>query len=194
MAEWSVKLGLRLICLADSFLTACLNLCADSTVVTSFFKVPESTFKRSNLVTALWAGVKTSVCPSAYILAQARNYFYILSILNSIYTKIAQWILFPAVILRSPFELRRTNLCPHKMNKVASIHLSILLVCPGSEQQSEQGHPDFLLPGLFLQLFQEDPNMFPGQPGDIDTSACSGSFWGFLPGGTCPERLLRECL
>ena len=58
-------------------------------------------------------------------------------------------------------------------------------------QLSEQGHPDFPLPGHFLQLFREDPKAFPGQPNDIVTPACPGSSSGSPPDGACQEHLLR---
>ncbi|KAK3567837.1 hypothetical protein QTP86_027362, partial [Hemibagrus guttatus] len=44
----------------------------------------------------------------------------------------------------------------------------------------------------FLQLFQRDPEAFPGQPRDIVFPACPGSSPGPLPGGACPEYLSRE--
>ena len=59
-------------------------------------------------------------------------------------------------------------------------------------QLSEQGHPEFPLGGHFLQLFREDPKAFPGQPSDIVTPACPGSFSGSPPGGACQEHLLRD--
>ncbi|KAM8748088.1 uncharacterized protein AB9X84_015870 isoform 2-T4 [Acanthopagrus schlegelii] len=80
-------------------------------------------------------------------------------------------------------------------NKEISIHPSILirLSKPGSRGQlPEQGHPDFPLPGHFLQLFREDPKAFPDQLGDIVTPACPGSSSGSPPGGTCQEHLPRE--
>ena len=57
-----------------------------------------------------------------------------------------------------------------------SIHLLSLYL-------SEQGHPDFPLPRHLLQLFREDPKVFPGQLSDIVTPACPGSSLGSPPGG-----------
>ena len=63
----------------------------------------------------------------------------------------------------------------------------------GSQGQlPQQGHPDFPLPGHFLQLFRENPKAFPGQLSDIVTLACPGSSSGSLPSGTCQEDFLRE--
>ncbi|KAK3526133.1 hypothetical protein QTP70_016128 [Hemibagrus guttatus] len=59
-------------------------------------------------------------------------------------------------------------------------------------QQSKQGCPDLPLPRHFLQLFRRDLEAFPGQPRDIVSPACPGSFLGPLPGGACPEHLSRE--
>ena len=48
-------------------------------------------------------------------------------------------------------------------------------------QVPEQGHhPDFPLPGAFLQLFREDPKALPGQLSDIVAPACPGSSSGLL--------------
>ncbi|KAK3506607.1 hypothetical protein QTP70_011017 [Hemibagrus guttatus] len=44
----------------------------------------------------------------------------------------------------------------------------------------------------FLQLFRRDPEAFPGQPRDIVSPACPGSYPSSLPGGACPEHLPRE--
>ncbi|KAK3548823.1 hypothetical protein QTP70_020713 [Hemibagrus guttatus] len=44
----------------------------------------------------------------------------------------------------------------------------------------------------FLQLFQRDPEAFPGQPSDIVSPACPGSSPGPFPGGACPEHLSLE--
>lgn len=53
-------------------------------------------------------------------------------------------------------------------------------------------HPDFPLPGHFLQLFQDDSKAFLGQPSDTVAPACPGSSPGSSPGGTCPRHLPRE--
>ncbi|KAK3570563.1 hypothetical protein QTP86_022515 [Hemibagrus guttatus] len=81
---------------------------------------------------------------------------------------------------------------PHNFlwNPDATIHI---IVPAGSRgQQSKQGCPDLPLPRHFLQLFQRDPEAFPGQPRDIVSPACPGSSPGPLPGGACPEHLSRE--
>ena len=83
----------------------------------------------------------------------------------------------------------------YKMKGGGSIHPSIFVCLSGAGsrgQLPEQGHPDFPLPGHFLQLFQEDPKAFPGQLGDIVTPACPGSSSGSPPSGICQEHLLRK--
>ncbi len=75
------------------------------------------------------------------------------------------------------------------------IHPSIFFCSSGAGsrgQQPEQGRPDFPLPRHLLQLFQEDPKAFPGQPSDVVTPACPGSSPGSPPGGTCLEYPPRE--
>ncbi|KAI3359201.1 hypothetical protein L3Q82_002718 [Scortum barcoo] len=59
-------------------------------------------------------------------------------------------------------------------------------------QQSEQGCPDFPHSRHFLQLFQGDPEAFPGQLRDIVSPACPGSSPRPPPGGTCLEHHPRE--
>ena len=86
--------------------------------------------------------------------------------------------------------------CPiNKAIKRPSIHPSIFFRLSGAGSQGqlpEQGHPDFPLPGHFLQLFREDPKAFPGQLSDIVTPACPGYSLGSPPSGTCQEHLPRE--
>ena len=77
---------------------------------------------------------------------------------------------------------------------VPSIHpsSSALSRARSHGQLPEQGHPDFPLPGHFLQLFRGDPKAFPGQLSNKVTPACPGSSSGSPHGGTCQEHLLRE--
>ncbi|XP_055022386.1 monoglyceride lipase isoform X2 [Boleophthalmus pectinirostris] len=58
-------------------------------------------------------------------------------------------------------------------------------------QQSEEGLPDFPLHTHVLQLFQGDPQTFPGQPRDIVPPVCPGSAPGPPPGGMCPREASR---
>ena len=51
--------------------------------------------------------------------------------------------------------------------EVCLLHQQLLSMGALRGQLSEQGHPDFPLPGHFLQLLREDPKAFPGQPSDI---------------------------
>ena len=79
--------------------------------------------------------------------------------------------------------------------KAHSIHPSIFVRLSGAGlwgQLPEQGHPDFPMPGHFLQLFWEDPKAFPDQLRDTVTPVCPGSSSGSPPGGTCQEHLPRE--
>lgn len=64
-------------------------------------------------------------------------------------------------------------------------------------QRAMQSSPDLLIHGYFLRLFQEDPEVFPGQMGNINAPLPSGTFpagcaW-ITSIGRRPEGILIRC-
>ena len=90
--------------------------------------------------------------------------------------------------------LTQTHRYDHISKSHPSMHLLPLIRAGSWGQQSKQGCPDFPLPRHFLQLFQGDPEAFPGQPSGTVPPACPGSSPGPLPSGACLEHPPRKVL
>lgn len=85
---------------------------------------------------------------------------------------------------------KSNNLRDQKSNTIQSWRMPF--IHPSCSTHLGLGHirqerPDLLLPSHFIQLFQWDPELFPGQP--IVSAKCSGCSPGTFPSGSWVENL-----